>query len=121
MRSPTSKPVKAAAAAPTGYGPLLAELKSRVRAAQLRAATSVSRALNRLYWEIGAAIARAQGSKGYGKQVVERLAADLRAEFPEMTGFSRANLLFMRAFAAAWSETPIVLQPVRQLPAGKRI
>ena len=33
--------------------------------------------------------------------MVERLATDLRAEFPEMRGLSRANLLYMRAFAEA--------------------
>ena len=103
MSKRSQKPVKAAAAVPAGYGPLLAELKSRVRAAQLRAATSVTRELNQLYWEIGSAIARAQESKGYGKQVVERLAADLQTEFPGMAGFSPQNVWFMRSFYLAWS------------------
>ena len=103
MSARIRKPVAATATAPTGYGPLLAELKERVRVAQLRAATSVTRELNQLYWEIGRAIARAQESKGYGKQVVERLAADLQTEFPGMAGFSPQNLWFMRGFYLAWS------------------
>jgi predicted nuclease of restriction endonuclease-like (RecB) superfamily len=103
MSKRSQKPVKAAASVPTGYGPLLAELKSRVRAAQLRAATSVTRELNQLYWEIGSAIARAQESKGYGKQIVERLAADLQTEFPGVAGFSPQNVWFMRSFYLAWS------------------
>src|ERR1035441_7658699 len=103
MSKRPQKPVKAAAVVPTGYGHLLAELKSRVRAAQFRAATGVSRELNQLYWEIGSAIACAQESKGYGKQVVERLAADLQAEFPGMAGFSPQNVWFMRSFYLAWS------------------
>jgi hypothetical protein len=78
-------------------------LKSRVRAAQLRAATGVTRELNQLYWEIGSAIARAQELKGYGKQVVERLAVDLQAEFPGLAGFSPQNVWFMRSFYLAWS------------------
>lgn len=119
MSKRSQKPVKAAAFVPTGYAPLLAELKSRVRAAQVKAALSVNRELIALYWDIGRVILQRQHAEGWGAKVVARLAADLRAEFPEMTGFSRPNLLFMRAFAAAWSETPIVLQPVRQLPAGK--
>src|ERR1019366_9573939 len=109
MSKRSQKPVKAAASVPTGYGPLLAELKSRVRAAQVRAALSVNRELIALYWDIGRAILLRQQAEGWGTKVVARLAADLRAEFPEMTGFSRANLLFMRAFASAWSEPPIVL------------
>jgi len=131
MSTRTRKPVKATAAVPTGYGPLLAELKARIRTAQLRAATSVARELNQLYWEIGSAIARAQESKGYGKQVVERLAADLQTEFPGMSGFSPQNVWFMRSFFLAWSGSaansltavrdsgsPDSLAGVRVFPAG---
>jgi len=95
---------------------LFAELKARVRAAQVKAALSVNRELIALYWDIGRVILQRQRAEAWGAKVVARLAADLRAEFPEMTGFSRPNLLFMRAFAAAWSERPIVLQLVRLLP-----
>src|SRR5436190_12939738 len=100
---------------PTSYAPLLADLKARVRAAQVKAALSVNRELILLYWHIGREILRAQKAEGWGAKVVERLAKDLAAEFPEMGGFSRANLLFMRSFYAAWASVEIVQQPVRQL------
>src|SRR5438477_10244291 len=89
-----------------GYSVLLAELKSRVHAAQLRAALSVNRELILLYWQVGETIVRAQGSKGYGKQVVERLASDLQKEFPGIAGFSSQNIWFMRSFFLAWSAAP---------------
>jgi len=38
-----------------------------------------------------------------------------------MKGFSRANLMYMRAFAGAWSEEQIVQQPVGQLPWGHNL
>ena len=38
------------------------------------------------------------------------------APIPEMKGFSRANLLYMRAFAEAWTDFEIVQQSVGQLP-----
>jgi predicted nuclease of restriction endonuclease-like (RecB) superfamily len=101
---------------PVGYAFVLAQLKQRVRAARTKAAISVNRELIALYWDIGRVILHRQQAEGWGAKVVERLAADLRAEFPEMSGFSRPNLLFMRAFAQAWSNSPIVLQAVRQLP-----
>jgi hypothetical protein len=44
---------KPSAALPVGYGNLLADLKARVRAAQLRAVASVNRELILLYWDIG--------------------------------------------------------------------
>jgi hypothetical protein len=69
-------------ALPAGYTTLLAGLKARVRAAQLRAVVSVNRELILLYWDIGRIIVDAQTTKGYGKQVVERLAVDLQGNFP---------------------------------------
>ena len=53
--------------------------------------------------------------------MIERLAHDLRAAFPEMKGFSRANLMYMRAFAQAWPDAAIVQQAVGQLPWGHNV
>jgi hypothetical protein len=50
--------------------------------------------------------------------IVDHVAADLRAEFPSMKGFSRSNVMSMRAFAAAWSDPEFVQQPVGQVPLG---
>jgi len=44
-----------------------------------------------------------------------------RSAFPDMKGFSRANLMYMRAFAEAWRETSIVQQAVGQLPWGHNV
>ena len=79
-------------ALPAGYTTLLADLKARVRAAQLRAVVSVNRELILLYWDIGKIIAEAQKTKGYGKQVVERLVEDLQKEFPGTAGFAPQNV-----------------------------
>nr|WP_326961884.1 MULTISPECIES: PDDEXK nuclease domain-containing protein [unclassified Arthrobacter] len=48
-----------------------------------------------------------------------RLAEDLGAEFPDMTGLSRSNLQYMRSFAEAWPGFDAnVPQPVGHLPWG---
>jgi hypothetical protein len=110
---------KRTGALPTGYTTLLADLKARVRAAQLRAVVSVNRELILLYWDIGKIIVEAQTTKGYGKQVVERLAEDLQKEFPGTAGFSPQNVWFMRSFYLAWLTTPQKLsQAVRELAAA---
>ncbi len=106
---------RAAALIPTGYVLLLAELKARVRAAQVKAAMSVNRELILLWWHIEREILRAQKAEGWGAKVVERPAMDLAAELPEMGGFSRTNILRMRAFYAAWEPLEIVPRPVGQL------
>lgn len=55
------------------------------------------------------------------KTRIERLSQDLRSAFPEMKGSSRANLTYMRAFAAAWPDEQIVQQAVGQLPWGHNL
>ena len=105
-----SKPVL-----PSAYAPLFAELKSRVRAAQVKAAVAVNRELILLYWHIGREILRAQKAEGWGTKVVERLAKDLAAEFPEMGGFSFTNLMRMRTFAGAYVTEVILPQAVGEL------
>ncbi|MCO5215147.1 MAG: PDDEXK nuclease domain-containing protein [Thermomicrobiales bacterium] len=74
-----------------------------------------------LYWHIGREILDRQAAQAWGVKVVERLSHDLRQSFPDLGGFSRANLMYMRAFADAWPEEAIVQQPVGQLPWGHNI
>lgn len=102
----------------SGYTAALAELKQQVRAARFVAQRRVNAELIRLYWGIGATILQRQGDEGWGSNVIGRLATDLRAEFPEMKGFSRANLFYMRRFAGEWSAEAVVQQAVGQLPWG---
>ncbi|ACL17343.1 DUF1016 N-terminal domain-containing protein [Methanosphaerula palustris] len=100
------------------YQSLLADLKTRVRSAQVKAALSVNHELIQLYWEIGRSILAAQDREGWGTKVIDRLAGDLRHEFPEMKGFSPRNLKYMRRLAEAWPDPSIVPQPVAQIPWG---
>ena len=76
---------------PGDYVALLAELKGRITAARLKAALAVNSELILLYWQIGHDILRRQRNEGWGAKVVDRLAADLRLAFPEMTGLSPAT------------------------------
>jgi predicted nuclease of restriction endonuclease-like (RecB) superfamily len=57
-----------------------------------------------------------QASQGWGAKVIERLAHDLRAAFPEMKGFSPRNLKYMRAFAESWPDAQFVQEVLAQLP-----
>lgn len=107
--------------APPGYADWLASLKNRIHTTQQRAVSSVNRELVLLYSQIGREILQRQTDQGWGAKVIERLAHDLRTAFPDMKGFSRANLMYMRAFAAAWPDDAIVQQPVGQLPWGHNL
>lgn len=104
-----------------GYDDFLSDLKQRIRSAQVKAVLAVNRELVLLYWQIGRDILSRQQQQGWGAKVIERLSADLRTSFPEMKGFSLRNLKYMRAFAEAYVEEPIVQQLVAQIPWGHNI
>jgi predicted nuclease of restriction endonuclease-like (RecB) superfamily len=98
-----------------GYQEFLRDVKARVRAAQVRAALAVNRELVLLYWGIGRDILQRQQEQGWGAKVIDRLSMDLRREFSGMQGFSLRNLKYMRAFAEAWPDEPIVQEALAQI------
>lgn len=100
------------------YAVFLDELKNRIRTARIHVALSANMELVLLYWDIGKCILEKQTHEGWGAKVIERLSYDLHREFPDIHGFSRRNLLFMRAFAEAYPESEIVKQLVSQIPWG---
>ncbi len=101
-------------ALPGDYLAVLEDIKVRVRGARLRAGAAVNRELIRLYWEIGGIIVRRQAAEGWGKAVVERLAADIQREFPGIRGFSPDNIWKMRRFYREWTTGPAILAQVVQ-------
>jgi len=103
------------------YAVWLTELKQRIQCAQQRASLSVNRELVLLYWNIGRDILERQQAQGWGAKIVDQLAKDLTAAFPEMKGFSRRNLLYMRSFAEQWPDAEFVQQAVAQIPWGHNI
>lgn len=103
---------------PENYAATLDALKKRVQSARFTAQRRVNTELVRLYWQIGAMILDRQQTAGWGSGLVDQLARDLRTAFPEMKGFSRRNVFYMRSFAAAWPGPDVVQQPVAQLPWG---
>jgi predicted nuclease of restriction endonuclease-like (RecB) superfamily len=101
--------------APDSYGQFLADLKGRIRAAQLRASLAVNRELVLLYWQLGRDILVRQQRENWGAKVIDGLAADLKRAFPDMKGFSPRNLKYMRAFAEAWPDEAIVQAVLAQI------
>ena len=97
------------------YAEFLAKLKQQIQRAQIRAISNVNRELVLLYWQIGREILQRQKQSGWGAKVIERLAKDLRNEFPEMKGFSQRNLKYMRSFAENWQDEQFVQEVLAQI------
>ncbi|MFA6173716.1 MAG: DUF1016 N-terminal domain-containing protein [Kiritimatiellales bacterium] len=107
--------IKNAPAAPSEYGRLLADIKMRVRDAQLAAMRSVNKELVALYWDIGRMIGQKQAGETWGKAIVQQLAGDLQQEFPGVGGFSASNLWRMRLFFETYSEKEKLAPLVREI------
>ncbi len=97
------------------YQNLLNSLKEKIRHSRLKAAMAVNFELLKIYWDIGNAIITQQKKEGWGAKIIDRLAADLKAEFPDFKGLSIRNLKYMRAFAEAYPDFLIVQTPAAQL------
>jgi predicted nuclease of restriction endonuclease-like (RecB) superfamily len=106
---------KSPANLPDGYSRLLSEVKERVRSAQYAALKAVNKELVGLYWDIGRMVGERQQAEGWGKSVVKRLASDLQAEFPGVSGFSPSNLWRMKLFHETYAGIPKLAPLVREI------
>ncbi|HBO5551835.1 TPA: DUF1016 domain-containing protein, partial [Pseudomonas aeruginosa] len=104
---------------PAGYAGIHSGIVELLDAARHAAARSVNALMTASYWEIGRRIVEAelQGKRraGYGEQLMERLSADLTAQFGR--GFSRPNLQQMRSFFLTWPIRQTVSSESSSVPA----
>ena len=104
------------------YQDFLQQVTALVRQSRVGVARSVNRELIRLYWGLGKYIVERQDALGWGKAVVERLSADLKATFPGMTGFSPRNLWDIKRFYETYRDAPEFLrQAVAEVPWGHNV
>ena len=101
---------------PNGYESFFKNLKERIINERLKTVLSANTTMIMLYWEIGQSILLRQQSEGWGAKIIDRLSHDLKAAFPDMSGFSPRNLKYMRKFAQAWPDREIVQRTVAQIP-----
>lgn len=94
------------------YLKIMESIKSEIKSAQYKAAVSVNRELIMLYYNIGCVI---NDHKIWGNKFIENLAADIRMEFPGVTGYSVRNLKYMAKFATKFSDIEIVQAVLAQL------
>lgn len=101
---------------PDDYSKFLQDVKIRIRKERIKTVLSANTALVMLYWDIGREILKKQDDEGWGAKIIDRMACDLKEEFPEMKGFSARNLKYMRKFAECWPEREFVQRVVAQIP-----
>jgi hypothetical protein len=81
-----------------GYPSLLRQIKHRVSFAHQKAMYAANEELLRMNWDIGEMLTKSQETDGWGKKTLQRLAVDLKNEYPERKGFSVRNMQCMMQF-----------------------
>ena len=94
-------------------------LKKKVHSARNKVAFSMNSQILELYWEIGQEIYFKQQNSDWGSNVIEKVASELRSEFPDMKGFSRRNIYAIRQWYLFYSQKyEFVPHGVAQIPWG---
>ena len=78
------------------YKQFIQHVKQTIQTAQIKAAISVNRELLNLYWNMAKQIVEKQKQTAWGDGFVVQMSLDLKAEFPDMKGFSERNIKYIR-------------------------
>jgi len=105
----------------TPYQSLLNEIITEIEQHRIKAAQDLNTTQMQLYFAIGGNIVRKQQAEGWGKSVVEQLAADLKNLTGGSKGFSTQNLWFMRQFYLEYESNDALQLLAFQVPWGQNI
>lgn len=87
---------------------------NHIKQAQTETCLKVNTDMLQLYWFIGKSVIDVQNKHGWGSKIIDELSREINTEFPQSTGFSVRNIKYMRAFAHAYPDFPIVQVPLAQ-------
>jgi predicted nuclease of restriction endonuclease-like (RecB) superfamily len=93
----------------------LVDLKVRIRQSQIRAMVKVNDEMLRLYWDLGRDIVVRQMDAVWGGGFFDNLSRELKAEFPDMQGFSATNLRYCKHFYQFYSQDMAMRGQVDQI------
>ena len=93
------------------YNNMLQSIIIEVQKAQTNAIFAVNKQLILLYWFVGKMIHEKQKEYNWGSKFIETVAKDLRSKFPNMEGFSKSNIFYMKRFYESYL--------IFQTPSGK--
>lgn len=102
----------------SNYTEFLSNIKEQLKTTQLRTARTVNHQLILFYWELGKDLVEKQKAFKWGDLFLEQFSHDMRIAFPDMRGFSKRNLEYMRQLAILCPAPEFAKQAVSQMPWG---
>jgi predicted nuclease of restriction endonuclease-like (RecB) superfamily len=102
----------------------ISEIKEKISSAQIKASLAVNTEMLNLYWDLGQIIFEKLSVSNWGTKVVENISKDLQNSFPNLEGFSKRNLMFMKQWVEFYQNAnnkhvEIVKQLVSQFPMNQ--
>ncbi len=101
------------------YKQWLELFSEKIKNTQIRISTIANSGLTDFYWWVGNEITEKQKNSKWGDKVIEKLAKDLRKNFPDIKGLSKTNLKYCKRFYAFYTENTIGQQYVDLLQNNK--
>lgn len=102
----------------TEYQNFISQIKQSIQQSRYVAVRMVNSELIQLYYLIGQQITEKQKSTNWGDDLIGQVETDLKLAFPDVSGFSRRNLNYMRRMYEFIGDNEFVPQLVAQIPWG---
>ena len=105
---------------PLKYNDFITQLKQKIQTSQIKASIRVNEELLKLYWDMAQMIIAKQKEASWGDGIIEKISRDLKEEFPNIKGFSKTNLLYMKKWYLFWYDEnlPQVVGEIFKIPWG---
>ena len=92
------------------YVKWLSDIKQRLAQSQVKASVKVNTAMLEFYWSLGRDIVQMKVESKWGSGLFNQLSLDMKAMFPNETGFSATNLKYMKRWYSFYAEELIIRQ-----------
>ncbi len=91
-------------------------IKNKIKQSQIKAAFAINKEMIGLYWYLGKSIVNQQALMQWGDGFIDSVSKELKKSFPDMTGFSKDNIRFMKRMYLFYYQTNIInAQVVQQI------
>jgi predicted nuclease of restriction endonuclease-like (RecB) superfamily len=100
------------------YLDFINDIKTTIVKANIKVVRTINSSLIELYYEIGQMVIKKQNESKWGDSVIDNIEKDLKIAFPNLKGFSRRNLFYMKSLVSFIGGDLFVQQAAAQIQWG---